>query len=335
MTEPWPRDGLERLERCPVCDGADRELLYDALTDHVFGTAPGKWDVHRCVACRSAYLDPRPTAETIGLAYRDYFTHTQLALPPITLGGVRRALSNGYLNARYATRFDLAWPMGRFVLPFFPARRSRVDREVRHLLRPQEGATVLDVGCGDGRFVRRMKAAGWRAVGVDPDPRAVQECRRHGIAAVQGTMASLDAAPGTFDAVTLSHVIEHTHDPRAELGRARELLKPEGVLWLATPNLSARGHSHFGASWLGLDPPRHLVVFTRESLIRMVVDAGFRIVDQPAPAWSEVIYAISAQLAGRMLRGARALWTRPLVAHLAWRLRPDAAEEIILVATPA
>jgi hypothetical protein len=45
-----------------------RELIYDGLTDRVYGTAPGRWTLYRCLGRGSAFLDPRPNRETIGLA---------------------------------------------------------------------------------------------------------------------------------------------------------------------------------------------------------------------------------------------------------------------------
>ena len=331
MTERWPERGLERQRQCPVCGESRRDLLYSDLTDQYFKTAPGKWQLHLCVGCRSAYLDPRPTRETIGLAYRKYFTHEDRFFGQITLGSTRRALSNGYLNARYRARFDPALRLGRLVVPLFPMRRSRVDREVRHLVRRRDSPSVLDVGCGDGVFLERMQRAGWRGLGIDPDPRAIERCCARGVQAIEGTLETLNADVGPFDAITLSHVLEHVHDPCFDLSRARELLRSDGVLWLATPNLLAAGHADFGSLWLGLDPPRHLVVFTPQALAGALAAAGFRIVRRPAPAWSEFIYRISAHLAGRT---GSPLRHRPLATHVAARLRPDTAEEIIVVAAP-
>lgn len=334
MIAPWPEHGLERQRQCPVCDESRRELLYAGLTDRYFQTAPGTWQMHLCLGCRSGYLDPRPTPETIGLAYREYLTHGIPAFEPLPLGEARRKLSNGYLNARYNARLEPASPLGRFIVPFFPVRRARVDREVRHLVRRGDRPHVLDVGCGNGLFLDKMDRAGWQSIGIDPDPQAVHLSRERGLTVNEGTLATFDAEPGSFDAITLGHVLEHLHDPRVDLRRARELLKPDGVLWLATPNLSSAGHADFRSLWLGLDPPRHLVVFNRSSLARLLADVGFRVLRRPIPAWSELIYAYSAHLAGRV-RPTGALRFRPLVTHLTARLQQDRTEEILLLATPA
>src|SRR5216110_445493 len=71
----WPYTGLESVELCPVCGSASRELLYSRLRDRVFFCAPGEWELYGCVKCGTGFLDPRPNAATIGLAYSSYFTH--------------------------------------------------------------------------------------------------------------------------------------------------------------------------------------------------------------------------------------------------------------------
>jgi hypothetical protein len=76
--QEWPANGLEVVDRCPVCGEGEREILHQGLRDQVFYCAPGEWTLYCCRGCCSAYLDPRPTAETIYLAYRKYYTH-QLA----------------------------------------------------------------------------------------------------------------------------------------------------------------------------------------------------------------------------------------------------------------
>ena len=101
----WPRDGLERVGHCPVCGAGESHVLHEGLTDRVFFCAPGTWTLHACESCTSAYLDPRPTPQTIGLAYQAYFTHAD-APGYASLGPVsrfRRRLANGYRNRKFGT----------------------------------------------------------------------------------------------------------------------------------------------------------------------------------------------------------------------------------------
>src|SRR5438067_9223839 len=74
--ENWPDEGLQSVKVCPICDSGKRIQLYSNLIDKVFRTAPGRWTLYQCQGCSSAYLDPRPTPESIHLAYKNYYTHS-------------------------------------------------------------------------------------------------------------------------------------------------------------------------------------------------------------------------------------------------------------------
>jgi SAM-dependent methyltransferase len=283
----WPADGLERVAECPACGATGRRTLHTGLTDRVFGSAPGAWTLMRCDACASAYLDPRPTPGTLGLAYATYYTHGDEAAPagPSLLGDLRRGMANDYLLARWGYDEQPRVAGGRLLPRVLRSRGAIVDREIRHLpARP--GGRLLDVGCGDGAFVAAAAQRGWHAEGLEPDPAAVAGARAQGLAIQQGTLKELAARePGQrYDAITLSHVVEHMHDPEGELASAFALLRPGGLLWIATPNLDSLGHRRFGIDWLGLDPPRHLVIFTPDSLAGLLARIGFTVEPTPRPA---------------------------------------------------
>ena len=210
-----------------MCGALDRVPLHDGLTDRLFG-APGRWRLQGCSDCGAAYLDPRPTRTSIASAYESYYTHEYA--PAEEAPGVRRRLRNGYLNARYGYGLEPAASLGRFLVPLLPGRRAAADRHVRRLRRPHAGARVLDVGCGKGEFLTEMGAAGWTAEGVETDARAVARARERSLVVHEGTLETAGYAAGSFDAVTLSHVLEHFHDPVATLSRCRTLVRPEGII---------------------------------------------------------------------------------------------------------
>jgi SAM-dependent methyltransferase len=159
-------------------------------------------------------------------------------------------------------------------------RRQRWDKHCGYLKFPGPGARLLDIGCGNGRFLLQMRALGWDVAGVEPDPKSAAEAVAAGLKVRQGLLEPGTQPGNYFDAVTLNHVIEHLHDPVKTLSLSRQALKPGGVIYLATPNFAAGGHRLFGADWFPLDPPRHLVLFTPQSLRRALERAGF----EPEPS---------------------------------------------------
>ncbi|MDA3876985.1 MAG: class I SAM-dependent methyltransferase [Halothiobacillus sp.] len=278
---PWPASELERVSTCPVCGSAQRSVLHEGLIDNVFFVAPGKWTLHRCKQCRSAYLDPRPNRESIHLAYATYYTHQQVSernkySSLSSLHKLRRQLVNGYTNWRFSTHAVPATVLGILAAFVMPNLKTIINRKYRHMPKlPRGGAKLLDIGCGDGSFLSLARTCGWEVVGLDPDPKAVANAGTQGLTVYRGGIEYFDGKTELFDVITLNHVIEHVHDPVKVLKVCHALLKPGGQLWLATPNIDSFGHARFQKNWRGLETPRHLVLFNKQSLCQAIISAGF------------------------------------------------------------
>jgi 2-polyprenyl-3-methyl-5-hydroxy-6-metoxy-1,4-benzoquinol methylase len=279
----------EVLGACPVCGEAGRTLLHAALADDSFRAVPGTWPLWRCAGCDCAYLDPRPDRTSIGEAYRRYYTHEPAAAAAAVLswrGRLRRWLEAAYVQRRYGAPGPASWTGAGLYALLLPHRRA-TDVRLRHLGGPGRGRRLLDVGCGDGSFLRQAQACGWQVEGLDPDPQAVAEGRRQGLPLRQGGLEALAGQSACFDRLTLSHVIEHLHDPAAALADCHRLLRPGGRLWIATPNIDSAGHARHGRFWRGLEAPRHLVLFHEAALRRLLAQAGFGAVRRHPPALGE------------------------------------------------
>lgn len=302
MTKTYETIQLEALTACPVCDAAGGQtLLYQGLRDKVYPNTPGEWYFYRCGACGSGYFNPRPTPETVGRLYEEYYTHGCTTPPAYAqlslLGKLRRWLGNGYRNYRFGTQERPASILGVLAAVLRPDYRALMDAGGRHLPKQPKGR-LLDVGCGNGDFLEFACRAGWHAVGIEPDPKAVEVARTRGLTVVQGGLETLSADCEAFDGITMNHVIEHVHRPREALQACYRLLKPNGWLWLETPNLDAQGHAYYQENWVGLDIPRHLVVFTYRSLTRLLQQVGFaRLELLPYYPLCERVYAMSHAIA--------------------------------------
>jgi 2-polyprenyl-3-methyl-5-hydroxy-6-metoxy-1,4-benzoquinol methylase len=278
--QPWPADELERVPVCPLCAGTARELLLGNLVDNAFFVAPGRWTLYRCMHCRSAYLDPRPSEASIGRAYGVYYTHSvdgprDMRSPQGAVRRLKLALTNGYLNSRYGTRRQPASASGVWLAKLLPQRRQKRDAEFRFLPKPQPGQRLLDIGCGNGDFLLKARDAGWDVVGVDPDPKAVAAAKQRGLEVGVGSVELFAGQAACFDAITLSHVLEHLHELVPFIQAVHRLLKPGGVVFVDTPNIESRGARRWGRNWRGLETPRHLLLFSRAGLLGLLKAAGF------------------------------------------------------------
>ena len=290
----WPDSDKEFLGQCPVCDSKERSVLFAGVRDGVFG-APGAWTIRLCADCDVAYLDPRPTLATVGKAYSAYYTHADPT--PSDLPMHRRLsmlLANGLIASRDALYRTFLWPdeapLGRLLNPVFeklaPHPVAAVAFKFRHL-KPatRKGARLLDVGCGNGAFLPTASKLGYDAIGVDLDPVAVARGAGAGLDIRIASLEANDLPSAAFDHVTLSHVLEHFHDPRAALAEVYRLLAPGGRLWVLQPNLGALGLLEFGPHWRGLEAPRHMVLMKPDRLLDLLGSLSFvdAAVMQPSP----------------------------------------------------
>jgi len=268
----WNNDDLEEPVACPACGHPAPQLPEITGVRDFWEGVDGIWTFKSCPACVSLFLSPRPMQAAIGKAYGSYYTHIESAALHDADNGTSLGwrLANDYLNVRYGTRREPFHPAGRWVMLWLLPLRLQLDYFLRRL--PRKPGRVLDIGCGNGLFLRRAIAAGWNATGMEPDVMAARAARASG-ARVVGDLHELEKS--SFDAICASHVIEHVHDPGAMLTAALDLLRPGGVFWLATPNANSRGRRHFGRYWRGLEAPRHIAILSATSLAHRLRDAGF------------------------------------------------------------
>lgn len=142
-----------------------------------------------------------------------------------------------------------------------------------------EGGQVLDVGCGTGGFLYELQRTGkYQVIGIDINEYALSLAQQQGIRVQYGELVDLCFPAASFDVVTAWEVIEHVRDPEATLGEIHRVLKPTGTLLLSTPNGASWQARFWRNYWCGWDLPRHLQIFSRESLYELLRNSGFRII---------------------------------------------------------
>ena len=283
---------------CDYCGGRDAEVLVTGR-DRAHGL-PGEFNVVRCRECGLGRTNPRPTVACLAEAYPEAYPEHQA-----DLGEARTP--RGILRWALVNRLD--YPLGR-----------RASRLLRGLLRPLTTAVLarrravgylpftgqgrlLDFGCGVGRYVARMAAAGWQAEGLDISPEAVRLGRQAGLTLHRGTLPGHALGDESFDAVTMWQALEHVPSPKATLEAVARLLRPGGRLAVVCPRLDSLDAAWFGACWFALELPRHLWHFTEATLRRHLEAAGFEVERVRSVRRPAILRRSFAQLADETGRG--------------------------------
>ena len=252
---------------CFLC-GSTGKIVYRNLTERYFGV-PGTWQLKQCPQepCGLIWLDPAPVPEDLHLAYHNYFTHSAQA-------DGRSSVAKTFNDILYR-----CYQVAQFIPSvIFGLKRSREDMDSMFLNDVRPGR-LLDVGCGAGILLNRMRQRGWKVDGIDLDKKALNYAKnRFDLDLHCGDLAAAKFPDNSFDAVTMHHVIEHVPNPVEFLKEARRILKPGGRLVMVTPNTKSNGLREFKEYWFGLDAPRHLNLYTPENLADCAGRAGLKAV---------------------------------------------------------
>lgn len=98
----------------------------------------------------------------------------------------------------------------------------------------------------------------------------------------------------SFDLIYGIHVVEHLEDPTAVLQGCHGALRPEGILYLMTPNGSSDGLRLFRDRWWNLEDPSHVRFFSPRSISIMLSRAGFQRARIRTPIWDSLSVEVAS-----------------------------------------
>lgn len=238
--------------QCIICGHKDYSVPVEGIRDWEYGF-DGSFAYHECLNCKSIQIHPFPSIADLIEAYKiDYHGFTS----PSQKGAV------------YTILYDLVDMLA--------------TREIRQYLNTD--SKVLDVGCGIGLFLSKLKSMGLHNIeGIDFSETAVTALRAKGIPCYHGTFTDFEKKQGFYDALVMKNYLEHTLNPLEELIKARFILKDDGVLFGELPNFDSCDRILFGRYWGGNHVPRHTFQFNADNLTRLFRNAGFSKIEVQYP----------------------------------------------------
>lgn len=253
----------------------------------------GYYKVLKCLNCGLVYVNPIPQKELLEKNYsQEYYTP--------------------WLENQREKRI-IMWRLRLKTLNGFSNKKGK----------------LLDVGCGEGLFLKLAKKDGWDVTGTEISPFAVTYGKEKlGLNILQGELMDIGFPDKTFDAVTMWHVLEHTINPIVVLKEIKRILRDDGVFLLAVPNLnnilSQWAYRLVKGRRMHLFDPEdrelHLYHFTPVTIRLALEKAGFRvkkiIPDMGIVQWHmrilNYIAKVVSLLIGRIVTDAMEVHVRPI-----------------------
>ena len=162
----------------------------------------------------------------------------------------------------------------------------RTHMQALDRLRP--GERVLEVGCSTGALTERIRGKGCMVVGIEVRPDAAAKARAFAEEVLVGDVERIPLVwpPASFDVILLLDVLEHLFDPAAATRRLLSLLKPDGRVVVALPNVAhwqvrfrlLAGRFRYEDS--GILDRAHLHFYTRRTAAELLVQSGLEIVEE-------------------------------------------------------
>ena len=237
------------VSECPMCHSTATRAKFVKLHEEQ------RWTLRQCRKCGLHFTDPIPRPEFLNHCYAGDYHHE--------------------LRHDGATEYR-----------FGPKYQRYLSRIAQHV---PPGSRVLDVGCSTGLLVKMLCDRGYRAEGIELNSESAAWGRQHyGITIHECAIEECAFAPGSFDAIILADVLEHTLHPRQCLSAIGQYLTPDGFAFVAFPDINSLESRWFflvakitSTSWLWktCHIPLHVWEFTPKTALACFEAAGFRLVE--------------------------------------------------------
>lgn len=239
---------LDRVEHCPWCGSG--ELVHRTTTRDLRQFKPGTFRLDECRSCGHVFQNPALTDEGLGFYYRDTYDGLNAERAEANLGSMTQIYE------------------------------SRARTVATH--RPDRPRRWLDVGTASAHFPAAAAKLFPDTVfdGLDMSDAVLNGQREGRIAtAYQGQFPELSSTlAGKYDQVSMSHYLEHTRDPFADLDAAVEALTDDGWLFIEQPDPETRSARLLKSWWAGWNQPEHLHMVTEGNLVAALEQRGMEVV---------------------------------------------------------
>ena len=244
----------------------DPRIVYEQVTRCLCGgdLMEGPiWEWQICSSCGTWVNTKRPAEISLADVYGEtYWTTTQELAGTPTL----EQRFNRDMNDRIPVYLDALLP---------------------HLV---ESARICELGCGNARLLHELKLRGYHVIGTEFDSSVITRLTE--LTDVQILQGNSEQFPDeSFDAVISIDVLEHVHNPGKFLQENARLLRPGGVMLLHTP-VHDQPQTPYRYSVGLLWKLYHLYLFSRDLLLQLIDDAGFRVLDDKSAIFGWTVFIL-------------------------------------------
>lgn len=229
------------ITHCPVCSARRFRYLFSVETHRLV----------RCNECHFTLLNPQPSNDELAAIYtQNYFLGAGDEAKKALFTRLKLRTAESYLDK----------------LAEYSGLRS---------------GKLLEIGSGSGDMLMAAARRGFEVTGVEYSEHACKTARerlageRLNGELICGEIDAIADQVGRFDACVMADLIEHVRNPRHFVEVLHRVLKPDGVIFIATPSVDSWSARLMSTQWMEFKP-EHLSYFSRKTLEGLLFAEGFR-----------------------------------------------------------
>ncbi|OGS22595.1 MAG: hypothetical protein A2252_03180 [Elusimicrobia bacterium RIFOXYA2_FULL_39_19] len=279
---------MKKYITCKYCNDPKTVIIH-RIKERVFKNE--YFEIAKCPSCGIIYTCPQISKDEIGKYYTgDYYSYQPFDTSSFISNSksfkkkLTNLLKKAVLKEIYGYNVT-DYPQTPIIKPLLKFIAIIFQHQIGYYLPPFVGnGRVLDVGCGSGTLLYKLKELGFDTHGVEPSQKASEWSKEVGLNIKSCDLNEAKYPDNYFDIVNYSHVLEHLPDLFENLNETKRILKKGGLITIDVPNVSSLERIILGKYWLGWDPPRHYFHFTPEFLKNTLRKHGFNVVKELYPA---------------------------------------------------
>ncbi len=262
---------------CPVCN-SKKIFKKEEIKDHFLSKE--SFSLYECKDCQVLFTNPRPEDKELGKYYdsKEYLSHS--------------TKQNGIFGKTYAL-----------------LRRFNIQRKYQIVQNLISIGKILDIGCGTGELLNFFQQRNWECEGIEPNIMAKEFAKTKYHLNVNDESHIRKIQNKSFDIISMWHVLEHVPNINKRMEEVHRLLKNNGYLIIAIPNLTSWDAGFYKTYWAGYDVPRHLYHFTPEAFQLFANKHNLQIIDiLPLKLDSYYVSFLSEKYLKNNFQPIRAFW---------------------------
>ncbi|MBL4707576.1 MAG: class I SAM-dependent methyltransferase [Flavobacteriales bacterium] len=237
---------MKTYQICPICEKKKFSHFLHCKDNTGSNEA---FSIVKCNNCNFAFTNPIPLEDQIGKYYEsdEYISHSNS--------------KKGLVNFLYQK-----------------VRNHTLNKKLALLKSLSSGRALLDIGSGTGEFLNQCNLNGFTIEGIEPSKKGRDQAKNNFNINIKTEEELSQFKDSSFDFISMWHVLEHVYHLNDRIKELHRLIKNDGHIVIAVPNLNSLDAKQYKEFWAAYDVPRHLYHFSPNDIKNLGEKHGLKMV---------------------------------------------------------